>query len=117
MADPDSLLLIMVALVLVGSAIWGWRGTRRTRGARKEPTKEEIEDIVRDIPSPSTSVFKITATDSARNINVADIANVMTHWCEGETCYATLSLRSGEKVTGLVATSGVEALKKQLIER
>ena len=99
------------------SAVWGWRGTRRTRGAREEPTKGQVEDIVGDIPSPSTSALRITATDSARSINLADIANVMPHWCEGETCYATLSLRSGEKVTGLVATSGIEALQKQLIER
>jgi hypothetical protein len=53
---------------------------------------------------------RIIATDAARNIETREIANVVTHWRTDETCYATLSLQSGEEITGLVATVDVDAL-------
>jgi hypothetical protein len=34
----------------------------------------------------------------------------MPHWREGEACYATPDLASGEQVTGLVVTADIDAL-------
>jgi hypothetical protein len=34
----------------------------------------------------------------------------MLHWPEGEACYASLTLRPGEQVTGLAEMSDIEAL-------
>jgi hypothetical protein len=53
---------------------------------------------------------KIIAVDGARNIDCRDIVHVLPHWSEGDTYYATLSLRSGEKITGLVTTAEIDSL-------
>jgi hypothetical protein len=60
--------------------------------------------------SNMASAMKVITIDHTRSIGPGDIAHVMPHWREGEACYASLTLRSGEQVTGLVATADIDAL-------
>jgi hypothetical protein len=56
------------------------------------------------------SAMKVITIDHTRSIDPGDIVHLMPHWREGEACYASLTLRSGEQVTGLVDTSDIDAL-------
>ena len=112
--DANAMLLIVVAIVLVGPAIWGWRGNRQKRGAGREQ-RGELLRIEGDGMSPS--VMKVMTLDGARSIDPGDIGHVMPHRRDGETCYATLMLRSSEKLTGLVATADIDALLSDWLAR
>jgi hypothetical protein len=39
----------------------------------------------------------------------------MPHWREAEACYASLTLRSGEQVTGLVVAADIDRGAKQRV--
>jgi hypothetical protein len=54
--------------------------------------------------------MKVITIDHTRSIDPGDIVQVMPHWREGEAAYATLTVRWGEQVTGLVATVDIDAL-------
>ena len=58
----------------------------------------------------SGSVSSQLTEEVKRQIDPGDIVHVMPHWREGEACYASLTLRSGEQVTGLVVTADIDAL-------
>ena len=58
----------------------------------------------------SGSVSSQLTKEVKRQIDPGDIVRVMPHWREGEACYASLTLRSGEQVTGLVVTADIDAL-------
>ena len=55
------------------------------------------------------SPIKVITIDHTRSLD-PDIVHVMPHWREGEACYATLTSRTGEQVTGLVVTAEIDAL-------
>jgi hypothetical protein len=55
------------------------------------------------------SPIKVITIDHTRSLD-PDIVHGMPHWREGEACYATLTSRSGEQVTGLVVTAEIDAL-------
>jgi hypothetical protein len=105
------IVLIVVALVLIGSAILGWPRTRPPRSAEKKGEQQgQLPRSEAGRVSATTASVRIIATNAARKIETREIAHVVTHWRTDETCYATLSLQSGEEITGLVATVDVDAL-------
>jgi hypothetical protein len=56
------------------------------------------------------SAIEVITIDHTRSIDPGDIVHVMLHLREGETAYATLTLRSGEQVTGLVVAADIDAM-------
>jgi hypothetical protein len=56
------------------------------------------------------SALKVITIDHTRSIDPGDIVHVMPHWREAEACHASLTLRSGEQVTGLVVAADIDAL-------
>jgi hypothetical protein len=101
--------LVMVAIVLLGSAFWGsWAPLRREKpGENQQAQKLTIEDA--RMP-PLIASVKFIALDGAHSLEPRDIVNVLQHWRTDDTCYATLTLRSGKELTGLLATAEIEAL-------
>jgi hypothetical protein len=115
--DANAVLLIVVAIVLVGSAIGGWRGNRQKREAGREQRGELLRIEGGGMSPTIPSVMKVMTLDGARSIDPGDIGHVMPHRRDGETCYATLMLRSSEKLTGLVATADIDALLSDWLAR
>jgi len=103
----------MDTIVLLGSALWGWRRRRtRTGGSVRARLVESPKESV--VPPSVPGALKIAAVDSTRSIARADIASVTIHWREGENCYVTLNLQSGEKLTGLVACTDLDSIHTDL---
>src|SRR5262249_32810003 len=107
--DTNSLILVAVRALLLGSSITGRRGRRTRTGA--SATARLVESPKDSVAPPSVpGALKIAAVDSTRSIARADIASVTIHWREGENCYVTLNLQSGEKLTGLVACTDLDSI-------
>src|SRR5262245_36411675 len=109
--DTNSLILTVAGIVLLGSALWGWQ--RRSARKRKPVRAPRVDNpsVKESVAPPSVpGALKIAAVDSTRSIARADIANVTVHWREGENCYVTLTLQSGEKLTGLVACAELDSM-------
>src|SRR5262245_56879072 len=112
--DTNSLILIVAGIVLIGSALWGWR--RRSARKRKPVRAPRVEDrsVKESVAPPSVQgALKIAAVDSTLSIARADIASITVHWREGENCFVTLNLQSGEKLTGLVVCAELDSMPSE----
>src|SRR5262245_48715119 len=105
--DTNGLILIVAGIVLLGSALWGWRSARKRKPVRAVDNPSVKESVV---PPSVPGALKIAAVDSTRSIARTGIANVTVHWREGENCYVTLTLQSGDKLTGLVARADLDSM-------
>jgi hypothetical protein len=64
--DANAVLLIVVAIVLVGSAIGGWRGNRQKREAGREQRGELLRIEGGGMSPTIPSVMKVMTLDGAR---------------------------------------------------